>query len=364
MIDVKGLTKIYGDAGAKAVANATFQVPTGTILTLLGPSGCGKTTSLRCVAGLETPSGGEISLFGETVFSASRNIFVRPGERKVGMIFQSYAIWPHMTVFQNVAYPLGGRGLSRGEIRARAYEAIKMVSLEGFEDRPAPKLSGGQQQRVALARAIAGNPRILLLDEPLSNLDAKLREEMRVYIRTLQRKLGMTSLYVTHDQVEALSISDSIAVMDSGRIIEIGSPRDIYLRPHSLFAAQFVGLTNVLPAKWIGRKDNAMAQLDTPVASFLCRQENTEGFTAGSRAVILIRPENVVLSFKPPDSPVNVWTGRVVSTTFLGDFVDCRIACGETMVRARVTPFIPVEDGAEVYLYVPPERCSIIADAG
>ena len=363
MIDVKGLTKTYGDAHSKAVANATFQVPTGTMLTLLGPSGCGKTTSLRCVAGLEKPSGGGISLFGETVFSASRNIFVRPGERQVGMIFQSYAIWPHMTVFQNVAYPLGGRGLSRSEIRARAYEAIKMVSLEGFEDRPAPKLSGGQQQRVALARAIAGNPRILLLDEPLSNLDAKLREEMRVQIRTLQRKLGMTSLYVTHDQVEALSISDSIAVMDSGRIIEIGSPRDIYLRPHSLFAAQFVGLTNVLPARWIGLKDSAMAQLDTTFASFLCRQEDAGSFTVGSRAIILIRPENVVLSFTPPDSAVNVWTGRVASSSFLGDYVDCRIACGDTMVRARVNPFIPVEDGAEVYLYAPPERCSIISDA-
>jgi iron(III) transport system ATP-binding protein len=362
MIDVKGLTKTYGDAHAKAVANVTFQVPTGTILTLLGPSGCGKTTSLRCVAGLETPSGGEIGLFGETVFSASRNIFVRPGERQVGMIFQSYAIWPHMTVYQNVAYPLGGRGLSRSEIRARAYDAIKMVSLEGFEDRPAPKLSGGQQQRVALARAIAGNPRILLLDEPLSNLDAKLREEMRVHIRTLQRKLGITSLYVTHDQVEALSISDSIAVMDRGNIIEIGTPRDIYLRPHSLFAAQFVGLTNVLPAKWIERKD-AMARLDTPFASFLCRQEDAGSFTAGSRAIILIRPENVVLSFNPPDSAVNVWTGRVASSTFLGDYVDCRIACGETMLRARVNPFTPVQDGAQVYLHVPPERCSIIADA-
>jgi iron(III) transport system ATP-binding protein len=362
MIDVKGLTKTYGDAHSKAVANATFQIPTGTMLTLLGPSGCGKTTSLRCVAGLERPSGGEISLFGQTVFSESRNIFVHPSQRKVGIIFQSYAIWPHMTVYQNVAYPLGGRGLSRSEIRARAYEAIKMVSLEGFEDRPSPKLSGGQQQRVALARAIAGNPRILLLDEPLSNLDAKLREEMRVQIRALQRKLSMTSLYVTHDQVEALSISDSIAVMDHGSIIEIGSPRDIYLRPHSLFAAQFVGLTNVLPARWIGLEGSKMARLDTAFASFLCSQEDAGSFT-GSRVIILIRPENVVVSFKPPDSILNVWTGRVVSSTFLGDYVDCRIACGDTLVRARVTPFIPVEDGAEVYLHVPPERCSIIRDA-
>ncbi len=311
MIDVQGLTKTYGDAQARAVADVSFQVPTGTILTLLGPSGCGKTTSLRCVAGLEKPTAGEISLFGETVYSASRNIFVRPGDRQVGMIFQSYAIWPHMTVFQNVAYPLTGRGLTRSEVRARAYQAIKMVSLEGLEDRPAPRLSGGQQQRVALARAIAGNPRILLLDEPLSNLDAKLREEMRGQIRSLQRKLGMTSLYVTHDQLEALSISDSIAIMSGGTLIEIGTPRDVYLRPRSLFAAQFVGLTNVLPAKWIGREGPGLARLESPLGPLLCRHEEAAGFSAGARVIALIRPESLLLSVTPHDSGINVWTGRV-----------------------------------------------------
>ncbi|HZS64465.1 MAG TPA: ABC transporter ATP-binding protein [Xanthobacteraceae bacterium] len=361
MIDVQGLTKTYGDAQARAVADVSFQVPTGTILTLLGPSGCGKTTSLRCVAGLEKPTAGEISLFGETVYSASRNIFVRPGDRQVGMIFQSYAIWPHMTVFQNVAYPLTGRGLTRSEVRARAYQAIKMVSLEGLEDRPAPRLSGGQQQRVALARAIAGNPRILLLDEPLSNLDAKLREEMRGQIRSLQRKLGMTSLYVTHDQLEALSISDSIAIMSGGTLIEIGTPRDVYLRPRSLFAAQFVGLTNVLPAKWIGREGPGLARLESPLGPLLCRHEEAAGFSAGARVIALIRPESLLLSVTPHDSGINVWTGRVASTTFLGDYLDCRIACGESIMRARANPITPLEDGAEIHLHVPPERCSIIA---
>jgi iron(III) transport system ATP-binding protein len=363
MIEVRGLTKTYSDGGAKAVDGVSFQVPTGTILTLLGPSGCGKTTSLRCVAGLEKPDEGEISLFGQPVFSASRQISVHPGKRQIGMIFQSYAIWPHMTVFQNVAYPLKGKGLSRGEIRTRAYAAIKLVDLEGYEDRPTPKLSGGQQQRVALARAVAGDPRILLLDEPLSNLDAKLREEMRTQIRALQRKLGITSLYVTHDQIEALSISDSIAVMHGGHIVEVATPRDIYLRPNSLFAAQFVGLTNVLPAKWLGSDGNATARLEAAFAPFSCRHEDAAGFAPGSRAIILIRPENVLVSREPHKGAVNAWTGRVVSSIFLGDYLDCKIACGETMIRARVSPFTPVADGAEVHLHVPPERCAIIRDS-
>ncbi len=363
MIEVKGLTKAYDDASANAVSGVSFQVPTGTILTLLGPSGCGKTTSLRCVAGLEKPNGGDIELFGQSVFSAERKIFVHPSKRQVGMIFQSYAIWPHMTVFQNVAYPLKGRGLSRSELRERAFAAIKMVNLEGYEDRPTPNLSGGQQQRVALARAVAGNPRILLLDEPLSNLDARLRDEMRVQIRALQRKLGITSLYVTHDQVEALSLSDSIAIMHSGRIVETGTPRDIYLHPKSLFAAQFVGLTNVLPAKWIGKEEGGMARLDAGFTSLLCQPGDSHDFVPGSRAIVLVRPENVVVSFKPVDSGINVWSGQVASSIFLGDYIDCKISCGGTMISARVNPFIPVEDGATVYLHVAPERCSIIRDA-
>jgi iron(III) transport system ATP-binding protein len=332
-------------------------------LTLLGPSGCGKTTSLRCVAGLEKPNGGDIELFGQSVYSSTRKIFVHPSKRQVGMIFQSYAIWPHMSVFQNVAYPLGGRGLSRSEIRERAMTAIRMVDLEGYEDRPTPNLSGGQQQRVALARAVAGNPRILLLDEPLSNLDARLRDEMRVQIRALQRKLSITSLYVTHDQVEALSISDSIAIMQGGRIVETGTPRDIYLHPKSLFAAQFVGLTNVLPAKWIARQEGGMASLDAGFTQLLCQSDASHDFAPSARAIVLVRPENMVVSFQPLASGINVWRGQVVSSNFLGDYIDCKIACGDTIISARVNPFVAVEDGATVYLHVPPERCSIIRDA-
>jgi iron(III) transport system ATP-binding protein len=363
MIEVRSLTKSYNRDGVKAVNGIDFEVPTGTILTLLGPSGCGKTTTLRCVAGLEKADAGEISLFGDTVFSADRNIALHPSKRQVGMIFQSYAIWPHMTVFQNVAYPLKGKKMSQDEMRRRALDAIELVNLDGMENRPAPKLSGGQQQRVALARAIAGDPKIFLLDEPLSNLDAKLREEMRGQIRALQRKLGITSLYVTHDQIEALSISDSIAIMEHGEILEMGTPRDIYLHPQSLFAAQFIGLTNVVPAKWIGPEDEGRGKLETSFAPLICNQDGDNSFDAGSKAIILIRPENLELSPQPHPSGINVWKGVVVSSNFLGEYIDCTIACADTEIRARVNPFLAVEDGTEVYLHVPPERCSLIPDA-
>ena len=218
MIEVNGLLKTFAGGDVRAVDDVSFTVAAGTIFTLLGPSGCGKTTTLRSVAGLERPDAGSIRLSDETVFSSEGHVFVHPYRRRIGMVFQSYAIWPHMTVMQNVVYPLKGREFGRKEVQERARKALEMVNLGELGDRPAPALSGGQQQRVALARAIAGDPRILLLDEPLSNLDAKLREEMRGQIRQLQRKLGLTSLYVTHDQVEALSLSDVIAIMDGGKL--------------------------------------------------------------------------------------------------------------------------------------------------
>jgi iron(III) transport system ATP-binding protein len=361
VIDVKALTKTYSDSDAKAIDGIAFQVEAGKIFTLLGPSGCGKTTTLRCIAGLEKPDDGEISLSGDVVYSGQSRVFVHPSKRKIGMVFQSYAIWPHMTVFQNVAYPLKGRGLSRSEVRTRTLEALKMVNLEGLEDRPAPKLSGGQQQRVALARAIAAEPKVFLFDEPLSNLDAKLREEMRGQILDLQRKLGVTSLYVTHDQIEALSMSDLIAVMDQGKIVEIGVPRDIYLHPNSRFAAQFVGLTNILPARLAAYEAQGLAQFEVPFASLLCSGEKTGARQVGAQVMVLIRPENIRLSLTSFNCAANEWRGRVVSSTFLGEFIDCIVACGDTMIRARVNPFFAVENGTEVYLHTPPERFSVIA---
>ena len=230
-IEVANLAVRYGDV--TAVDDIGFDIAPGELVTLLGPSGCGKTTTLRAVAGLETPSGGSIRLNGETVYSASERRNVPAEKRGVSMVFQSYAIWPHMTVFDNVAYGLRVRKLPAAEVRENVQRVLGLVQMQAFADRPASKLSGGQQQRVAVARAIAFSPSVLLFDEPLSNLDAKLRAEMRVELRELQRRLDITSLYVTHDQEEALAISDRVIVMNGGQIEQIGTPEDIYNRPRT-----------------------------------------------------------------------------------------------------------------------------------
>src|SRR5205823_12558032 len=216
-------------------------VPEGKFYTLLGPSGCGKTTTLRCLAGLESPDSGEIEIAGQVVYSSRTGALVRPDHRPIGMVFQNYAIWPHMNVFENVAFPLrvSERPPSRDETRRMVTEALALVGLEGLEDRPAPQLSGGQQQRLALARALVRKPKLLLLDEPLSNLDAKLRQRMRIELRELQRRLRITTIYVTHDQAEALFLSHRVAVMQNGRIAQEGRPRDLYASPSSGFVADF-----------------------------------------------------------------------------------------------------------------------------
>jgi iron(III) transport system ATP-binding protein len=362
VIEIQGLTKTFGAGSVRAINGINLNVPSGGIFTLLGPSGCGKTTTLRCVAGLERPDEGEIKLFGARVVSTKERLFTPPHARQIGMVFQSYAIWPHMTVFQNVAYPLKGKGYSRREIRKRALDALDRVGLEGLSERPAPNLSGGQQQRVALARAIAGDPKILLLDEPLSNLDAKLREEMRGQIRALQRKLGVTTLYVTHDQVEAMALSDTIAIMDKGRVIEVGTPRDVYLSPRSRFAAQFIGLTNVVPAKWDRLEVKGLARLTTSFASLLCAVDQTEQQACGNGLLVLIRPENISVSGDSRGGEFNLWKGVLRSATFLGECLECEIACGETVIRARVPPFFEAKVGQEVFLQVDPNRCSVIAE--
>ena len=217
------------------------------MVTLLGPSGCGKTTTLRCVAGLERPTGGQIAVGEQAVVNMEKGVFVPPHLRNLGMVFQSYAIWPHMTVFENVAYALEGRKMSKADAKKLTMDALETVQLAGHADRPAPRLSGGQQQRVAIARAIVGKPQALLFDEPLSNLDAKLRVEMRTELRRLQKQIGLTSIYVTHDQAEALAISDWIIVMKDGKIVERGRPTQIYRYPENVFTAQFIGTTNLIP---------------------------------------------------------------------------------------------------------------------
>ena len=269
MIVIQNLSKAYQTKHDKvaAVDCVSLEVQAGEIVSLLGPSGCGKTTTLRCVAGLERPDEGRIDINNRTVTKcgdAGPPLFIPPQHRKLGMVFQSYAIWPHMTVFQNVAYALGGRGFIRSDIRKETMKALTLVKLEAYADRPAPRLSGGQQQRVAIARALAGQPEALLFDEPLSNLDAKLRAEMRNEIRRLQRQVGLTSIYVTHDQSEALTIADWIVVMRNGKIIERGRPIQIYRYPKNIFTAHFIGNTNLIPGK-VQSKDGSYIHVDSKI---------------------------------------------------------------------------------------------------
>src|SRR6187551_2706485 len=256
MLTVHALTKIYAnrfDTQAGGVRDVAFDLPTGTFFTLLGPSGCGKTTTLRCIAGLERPDGGDIRIGGETVACAERGLYLNPEDRNIGMVFQSYAVWPHMTVFDNVAYGLRVRRAPRDVIKRRTMRALELVGLAHLADRSATKLSGGQRQRVALARAIVYEPRVVLFDEPLSNLDAKLREQMRIELVRLQHEVGITSIYVTHDQAEALVMSDRVVVMNNGVIQQIGDPQSIYARPATSFVARFIGVANLLDGILLGR---------------------------------------------------------------------------------------------------------------
>ncbi len=298
MFTIENLHKSYIVAGAevRAVDGISVAVETGKLITLLGPSGCGKTTTLRCLAGLERPQTGRIVIGNRAVFDSEKRIFVPASDRGVGMVFQSYAIWPHMTVFENVAFPLRvsrTKKYSALEIRDRVARMLDMVQLTGFARRPATQLSGGQQQRLAFARGLIHEPAILLLDEPLSNLDAKLREQMRLELKRLQRTFGITTVYVTHDQSEALALSDEIAVFDSGRIIQRGTPQEIYRQPRSRFVADFVGSANFLPGTVRGI-DGGVTQVET--AHGVMRCVFAEPVAAGTKASVTARPEDIALS--------------------------------------------------------------------
>ncbi len=266
MLRVTGLTKVYAGSGAGGVRGVGFAVEAGEFFTILGPSGCGKTTTLRCIAGLEEPSAGDIEIGGRLAYSQARGIGVPTAKRDIGMVFQSYAIWPHMTVGENVAFPLEAQRVPAAEIRRRVDDALALVGLDGLAARPAPLLSGGQQQRVALARAIIKGASLLLLDEPLSNLDAHLREQMRRELRDLQRRIGITTIYVTHDQEEALSLSDRIAIMQDGAIAELDTPGRLYFAPRTAFTAQFIGHAEVWPCRAVARSEGAMV-VESPLGA-------------------------------------------------------------------------------------------------
>ena len=343
----------------KAAQDVNIEVPAGNFFTLLGPSGCGKTTTLRSIAGLERPKSGQISVNGRVVFSGHNNVFVAPNERGFGMVFQSYAIWPHMNVFTNTAFPLqvGKKKYSKTEIEAKVMKVLAAVQLDEFRDREATKLSGGQQQRLALARALVMEPQLLLLDEPLSNLDAKLRELMRFELKRLQRELGITTLYVTHDQSEALALSHHVAVMNQGRIQQIGTPREIYERPQNQFVADFVGTTNFVDGTVLtDEAEDEIYVIDTELGPL--RSRSVDKVRVGDKVVLSIRPEDVALSdAQPADTSVNAWHAMVHQKVFIGEAMDFRVKIGERVLLARTHPSVRTSIGKPVWAHIDPHKC-------
>lgn len=358
MVRVEGLTKHFrvGNRTIQAVGGVTFSIPQGAFFTLLGPSGCGKTTILRCIAGLEQPDAGEVWLDERLVYSHSRGTAIPPHRRDLGVVFQSYAIWPHMTVYENAAFPLEVRRRPAGEVRRRVREVLELVGLDGLEARPAPSLSGGQQQRLALARALVHAPKVLLLDEPLSNLDAKLREQLGRELKSIQRRVGVTTCYVTHDQAEALTLSDLVGVMTEGRLIQTGPPREVYAHPHDPFVAWFVGAANLLP----GRLEtvNGIAMVTTACGSLRCASPN--GLPSGE-VLLCLRPEDIkIMTDRPVTDGLNVWSGILEDVVFSGESSEAYVRVTGTTLRARGagTAFPPA--GTTVYVVFPPERCVVV----
>jgi ABC-type Fe3+/spermidine/putrescine transport system ATPase subunit len=347
-VSVEALTVAHG--AVPAVDGIGFVARHGEVLTLLGPSGCGKTTTLRAIAGLETPRHGRIRIGGRTVFDAVSGANFPPERRGVAMVFQSYAIWPHMTVYENVAFGLRAHGVAKAELPGAVRRSLDLVGLAAFADRPATRLSGGQQQRVAVARAIAGDPDLILLDEPLSNLDAQLRLAMRAEFRELQRRLGLTAIYVTHDQEEALVLSDRILVMRDGQIEQIGTPEEIHAAPASRFVAEFIGVRNIFPCE-------VTAECDGPVAMVAGGLRLRVAVASGS-GHLCFRPISVRLS---PDAAPDAHPATLVAASFLGDLVQYELRCGELSILARGLPRQDLVAGATVFWSVPPEACFVVA---
>lgn len=317
-VKISGLVRRFGDA--VAVNGIDLEIKQGEFLTLLGPSGCGKTTTLRMIAGLDRSDGGRITLGDRVVDDAAAGVFVAPERRAIGMVFQSYAIWPHMSVFDNVAYPLVIRRRPRAEIRERVMESLRLVNLEKYADRPAPALSGGQQQRVAIARAIVFEPALLLMDEPLSNLDARLRDVMRLELRALQQRLGITTIYVTHDQDEAMSLSDRIVVMEGGNVLQQAQPEEMYRRPASRAVASFLGAPNLFDVTIAGAETDTAGQryVDVEREGLRIRARASEGLGVGQTGTLVIRPETIQLSRPAGPTGPQSWLGTVVQESFRG----------------------------------------------
>jgi iron(III) transport system ATP-binding protein len=358
-LEVTDLRKQFA-IGRPAIDGVSFSVPAGEIVVLLGPSGCGKTTTLRCVAGLEHPTSGEISIAGKVVSSPERGILVPPRSRELGMVFQSYAVWPHMTVRQNVVYPLKHRKMSRGDAAKKVDEVLELVGLSEYAERPVVALSGGQMQRVALARSIVYRPQLLLLDEPLSNLDAKLRLRLRDDLRVILKQTGMTALYVTHDQAEAVVLGDRIGVMRNGKLLQMGTPDQIYNRPADLFVANFTGATNELAGTLVGRNG------EFGVVDFGDGRRGEaallHALSLGEKVRIALRPENIAIG---KQEGVNIFPARVIDRRYQGtqtvydiDLFGRRLEALELGTAARH------QVGVETSISLPREGCWAYRDTG
>mgnify|MGYP001610353665 FL=1 len=354
MIAIKNLKKRFQGAGNVTVAldNLSVTIEKGSFFTLLGPSGCGKSTLLRCLAGLETPDEGEIAIGGTTVFSVAGSIVVPASRRNLGMVFQSYAIWPHMTVYANVAFPLEVN--KKPNVRERTLRALALVGLDGFADRDASKLSGGQQQRVALARAVVAEPDVLLLDEPLSNLDAALRDQMRAELLNIQRSLNVTTVYVTHDQPEALSMSDRIALMSRGQFVEVAAPEELYNHPRTMFAAQFIGGANILDGV------ASAAPGGVSVKTELGTLSSSHG--GSGQVKLFIRPEKIVSADGATGE--NALSCTVRSRRFAGEMVELDLspagAAPGIVLRSRMPAHRGTAVGATIRVRIDPNDVRIL----
>jgi iron(III) transport system ATP-binding protein len=360
MIKLTGLTKRYPGRSvtANAVDGIDLEIPEGKLVTLLGPSGCGKTTTLRLIAGLERADAGVIEIGGQVVSDPARRVFVGPHRRPIGIVFQSYAIWPHMNVIENVEFPLkvAKPRPKRSAARERAMEALDLVGLADLAERPAPALSGGQQQRVALARALVREPKVLLLDEPLSNLDKGLRGRMRDEIRAVQQRLGITTVFVTHDQDEALAVSDDVVVMNGGHVVERGIPHAIYTYPRDVFTARFLGVSNSLDGivDSVGA-DGALVVMGS--RTMLCRQ--CGDVERGQRVSVFMRPESFRLSRRQHSEAA--WTGSIEFSIYHGDCWDYHVRLDDDLLKVRVyREKVGLERGDKVYLEPDPESAIVM----
>ena len=367
-VEVQGLTKCFGND--RAVNGISFSVARGKFLTLLGPSGCGKTTTLMSIAGLHGIEAGTIRV-GDIIYtSKSDGIFLPPEKRDIGMVFQSYAIWPHMTVadalwphmtvFDNVAYGLRVRRAPGSVVRERTMRALELVGLPDMAGRYATRLSGGQRQRVALARAIVYEPKVVLFDEPLSNLDAKLREQMRIELVRLQKEVGITSIYVTHDQSEALIMSDRVVVMNKGVIQQIGDPHSIYARPVNAFVANFIGVANLMRGILL-RRSEGYCEAEIPLGDqppLRLTVAGGDSISPGQMLVLSVRPEDVVVHARKPDgtNAGNLFEGEVIDTNYFGNFIECRVRIGCYEISSRMDHDEPIVPRQRVFVSFQPDH--------